>query len=382
MANPVYRLIAGDLREQIESGSLRPDQQLPTETELRERYAASRNTVRDAIKWLTALGLVETRPGQGTFVVTTIVLFISAPTDDPKNACGEQAVMGIDVDKNPTPEVHSPTVRRRELGALLRKLRTEKGLTVEQAAERLLFSMSKLSRMETGHGVARRRDIQDLCHLYGVTDEAERDHMLKLAGEGEQRAWWQSYDLDCATYVGLEAEAVVISVVQATIVPTLLQTADYARAAHEYAMLGPGPDYFEMPIEAKPTRQRTVTLGGLLRYVAVLNDPSDGEGPFRTPPGSGPQVGTQKAVGNVTAQLPFPTGGCGLDLPDSVSLVRQNQMWSPVTNCLTVGNQLHGAGNGPRILRRRRTLTAPWTGRFLTFLRTLGLSPIKPAHQL
>ena len=54
------------------------------------------------------------------------------------------------------PEVRSPTVRRRELGTLLRKLRTEKGLTVEQAAERLMVSASKLSRMETGHGVAKK----------------------------------------------------------------------------------------------------------------------------------------------------------------------------------------------------------------------------------
>ena len=47
-----------------------------------------------------------------------------------------------------------PTVRRRELGALLRSLRMKKGLTVEQAAKRLMFSMSKLSRMETGQGIA------------------------------------------------------------------------------------------------------------------------------------------------------------------------------------------------------------------------------------
>jgi hypothetical protein len=38
------------------------------------------------------------------------------------------------------PEVRSPTVRRRELGARLRALRLEKGLTVEHAAEQLLFS--------------------------------------------------------------------------------------------------------------------------------------------------------------------------------------------------------------------------------------------------
>jgi GntR family transcriptional regulator len=64
----MYRQIADDLREQIKSGDLEPGQQLRTELELRDYYEASRNTVRDAIKWLTSLGLVETRPGQGTFV--------------------------------------------------------------------------------------------------------------------------------------------------------------------------------------------------------------------------------------------------------------------------------------------------------------------------
>src|SRR5579863_507070 len=83
MANPMYRQIAEDLREQIESGDLEPGQQLRTELELREHYEASRNTVRDAIKWLTSLGLVETRPGQGTFVVKKEDPFITALSGDP-----------------------------------------------------------------------------------------------------------------------------------------------------------------------------------------------------------------------------------------------------------------------------------------------------------
>ena len=65
MANPMYRQIADDLREQIESGRIQPGQQLETELELRERYNVSRNTIRDAIKWLVNLGLAETRPGSG-----------------------------------------------------------------------------------------------------------------------------------------------------------------------------------------------------------------------------------------------------------------------------------------------------------------------------
>ena len=78
------------------------------------------------------------------------------------------------------PEAHSPTLRRRELGALLRALRNQKGLTVEQVAESLLCSPSKVSRMETGQGGATARDVRDLCNLYDVTDEAERDHHREL----------------------------------------------------------------------------------------------------------------------------------------------------------------------------------------------------------
>src|SRR4249919_2689486 len=132
-------------------------------------------------------------------------------------------------------EVRSPTVRRRELGALLRKLRLEKGLTVEQAADHLLFSMSKLSRIETGHGVATLRDIRDFCDLYDVTDEAERERMMNLARAGKQQGWWQPYDLPYSTYVGLEAEATSIRTFQPSVVPGLLQTEEYARAVHQAA---------------------------------------------------------------------------------------------------------------------------------------------------
>lgn len=68
MADPKYRQIADSLRLKIDSGELPRDKQLPTETDLSKEFDASRNTIRDAIKSLISLGLVETRPGQGTFV--------------------------------------------------------------------------------------------------------------------------------------------------------------------------------------------------------------------------------------------------------------------------------------------------------------------------
>ena len=88
MADPMYRQIADDLRRQIEEGALAPGQQLRTELEFRERYDASRNTVRDAIKWLITRGLVETRPGQGTFVIKRINPFVTTLSKDPETGGG------------------------------------------------------------------------------------------------------------------------------------------------------------------------------------------------------------------------------------------------------------------------------------------------------
>jgi GntR family transcriptional regulator len=73
VAEPLYRQIADELRSRIESGEIAPGAKLPTELELREEFGnASRNTVRDAIRSLTAKRLVITRPGQGTYVVDRI----------------------------------------------------------------------------------------------------------------------------------------------------------------------------------------------------------------------------------------------------------------------------------------------------------------------
>jgi len=113
--------------------------------------------------------------------------------------------------------------------------------------------------METGHGVATLRDVRDLCELYGVTDEAERNRMTRLAREGKQQGWWQGYDLPYSTYVGLEAEAVSIKVYDSAVVPGLLQTADYAWALHEASLPKHDDSVIGQWVEARATRQRILT---------------------------------------------------------------------------------------------------------------------------
>ncbi len=171
------------------------------------------------------------------------------------------------------PELRSPTIRRRELGALLRSLRLERGLTVEQVATRLLCSPSKVSRMETGHRGATARDVRDLCDLYGVTSPDERARMAKLAAEGKQQGWWQSYELDYfATFVGLEEAATTIKMYQSTTIPGLLQTPDYVRAMCGVLVPEVSAERTEELIEVKQRRQRRLSGEPPLPLSVVLDE--------------------------------------------------------------------------------------------------------------
>ena len=54
--------------EELLEGNLRPGDQIPTEVELAEQFGVARNTVREAIKILVAMGVLEIRRPVGTFV--------------------------------------------------------------------------------------------------------------------------------------------------------------------------------------------------------------------------------------------------------------------------------------------------------------------------
>jgi transcriptional regulator with XRE-family HTH domain len=169
------------------------------------------------------------------------------------------------------PAAGSPTVRRRELGALLRALRTGKGWTAEQVAARLLVSSSKVSRLETGQRGASARDIRDLCDLYQVDGE-QRQRLMELASEGKQRAWWQPLGLPYSTYVGLEAEAASISDYGLGIMPGLLQTPDYARAVVRAAVPRWVPEVVEQRVEGRMARQRLLFSERVPHFEAVVDE--------------------------------------------------------------------------------------------------------------
>ena len=64
-----WRELAASLREEIQSGGLKPGAQLPSEEALRQEYGVSRTTVRRPAAELRHEGLVEVRRPWGTFVI-------------------------------------------------------------------------------------------------------------------------------------------------------------------------------------------------------------------------------------------------------------------------------------------------------------------------
>jgi GntR family transcriptional regulator len=139
MPDPLYRQIAEDLRQRIESGELGHGDRLPSELELKERYDASRNTVRDAVKWLTTRGLIQPRPGQGTFVAEKIDPFVTNLTVDPATGSDDDGhVYLAQVTATPRkPTLSDPRVEIQQAsGAIAGELRLAEGSTVVSRSQR------------------------------------------------------------------------------------------------------------------------------------------------------------------------------------------------------------------------------------------------------
>ncbi|MEV6016671.1 MULTISPECIES: helix-turn-helix transcriptional regulator [unclassified Streptomyces] len=132
------------------------------------------------------------------------------------------------------PPVGGPTVRRRQLGSELRRLREHAGKKIEDAAAHLECSMSKISRVETGQAPIKARDVRDLLEWYGVTDATQTETVMQIHKDAQQQGWWAHYGevlpSGMATYAGLESDARALRSYEPTFVHGLLQTEDYARS--------------------------------------------------------------------------------------------------------------------------------------------------------
>jgi transcriptional regulator with XRE-family HTH domain len=206
-------------------------------------------------------------------------------------------------------------VQRLLVGAKLRRLRTDMGLSREEAAQAIRASEWKIHRLENGQVGFKERDLADLLERYEVSDPDEVEEILTLAREANTPGWWQHYGDVLPpwfrTYVDLESAATLIRTYEGQFVPGLLQTDDYMRAVVRGAHLDESSEEVGRRVRLRMARQTLLTREHPPRLWAVVDEAS-----LRRPVG-GPGVMKQQLerlldateLPNVTLQvLPLDTG--------------------------------------------------------------------------
>ncbi|MEV4498568.1 helix-turn-helix transcriptional regulator [Micromonospora arborensis] len=181
------------------------------------------------------------------------------------------------------PASPGPIMRRRRLGADLRRLREAAGLTGDQVIERIGWaSASKLSRLENGRSRPDPQDVGVLLDLYGA-DAAVQEELLAFAEAGDIKVWLKNFPVmtqQQRSWAELEAGCAEISEYNPVLVPGLLQTPEYAQvrivSAREVSAGAGEPESGDEPeteVQARMARQSLLTREpDAPRYTAVLEE--------------------------------------------------------------------------------------------------------------
>ena len=134
----------------------------------------------------------------------------------------------------------TPAVARRRLRLALRRARDAKGLTQQQVADELSWSLSKVTRIESGDVTISITDLRALLTLLDVRDAATVERLTDDARAARKRGWWDDPDYrDHLTpamiqLLQFEAEASELRFFHPVVLPGVLQTREYAEAIFDY----------------------------------------------------------------------------------------------------------------------------------------------------
>ena len=169
-----------------------------------------------------------------------------------------------------------PTVRRRRLGAELRRLREAHSLKLEEVAEQLGLAPSTLSRIETGKAPTKSAYLTAMLGMYGVDDPGVRKVLVDMAREGHRKGWWSIYDDVLPSgfdiYVGLEAEACGLRSYETDVVHGLLQTTDYALAVLRELRPRDSDEQLRRVVDLRMQRQRLLDQDPPLDLWLILDE--------------------------------------------------------------------------------------------------------------
>jgi transcriptional regulator with XRE-family HTH domain len=156
------------------------------------------------------------------------------------------------------PRPETVEVKKRRLRTALRQARIDKEITQKAAADYLVWSVSKIVRIEQGTVPVAPTDVRAMLQLYGVTDERQIDELVELAKEAREDKGWSTFDdilsQESLELFGYEPAAKVIWKYEPSVVPGLFQTGEYAR--NLLRALGDSEQETDRRLEVRAQRQR------------------------------------------------------------------------------------------------------------------------------
>lgn len=168
------------------------------------------------------------------------------------------------------------TVLGRKLGAELLRLRVAAGFKQQEATDVLSATPTKLVKIERGWVPVRDPDIKALYEFYGCTDRDALEALLRLARLDRERrkakGWWQQYPRagGMAEYISMEDVATRVRTWELSLVPGLLQTAEYSRALAVGEGSWDNPDEIEPLVEVRQMRQQRLHGAQPLNLYAIV----------------------------------------------------------------------------------------------------------------
>jgi DNA-binding GntR family transcriptional regulator len=157
-------MISAQLWEEIQNGTIRPGTQLPTETQLSERFGVNRLTVRQAISELQHLGAIEIRRGVGALVATPpdlVEIAYSVPM--------QRQVQDSVIDANDAREKH-PTLHVVHVREQYVAFNETSDQDMGNAAEEMQCEVSTIFRLDT---LMIRDDIPWIANTYWLDRKYE-----------------------------------------------------------------------------------------------------------------------------------------------------------------------------------------------------------------
>lgn len=169
--------------------------------------------------------------------------------------------------------VLNPRFLRERLAEHLRQERERAKLKQDEAATSMRWSESKLQRIESCQVGISATDTRALLHLYGTQDQETVDRLMHLAQEARRRDRFTPYrkffSTEYQTLLSHEQSATEVFMVNAFVLPGLLQIREYARALLSVKHAG---DKLEGLVEAREIRKEIFERQDRPQFVFVVDE--------------------------------------------------------------------------------------------------------------